>query len=141
MPDKPEASRLRQLLRQSEQLRDQHLEVLVSMRLPLVRGSFVVLGKKCGKPNCRCAKGELHSSRYLSWSEGGRTRLVYVPGGDEMLVRQGSERYRRFREARAALAKLSAQVLAQADALMECLLEAYPPRRPRHKSRGGRRAR
>jgi hypothetical protein len=34
---------------------------------------------RCGKPTCRCARGELHGPYfYRFWREGGRLRKVYV---------------------------------------------------------------
>ena len=46
----------------------------------LVRGSVVTHRRRCGKPNCRCADGEaLHETTVLSYSEGGRTRLLTLP--------------------------------------------------------------
>ena len=126
MPKPPDASRLRQRLAQTEALRDGHLKVLLQARLRMVRGSFVLLGKKCGKPNCRCATGETHPTRYLSISEEGRKRMVHVRAADEVWVHEAAERYRCFREARAALARLSAEVVALADALQECLVDPYP---------------
>ena len=71
----------------------------------MVAGSFVTLARTCGKPTCRCARGEKHEGKYLSRSEGGRTRLAYVPAGDEVDVATKAERYRQFRQARAALMK------------------------------------
>ena len=130
MPKRPEASRLRQQLTRTEEQRDRHLSEILETRLRLVRGSFVVLGKKCGKPNCRCATGETHSTSYLSISEEGRKRMVHVRVADVARVREAADRYRRFREARAALAKLSAELLAMVDALQECLVDAYPPSTP-----------
>jgi hypothetical protein len=36
--------------------------------------------KKCGKPNCRCARGELHGPYYYRyWRDGRRLRKTYVP--------------------------------------------------------------
>ena len=127
MAKRQDASRLRQRLVRTEAARDRHLQVLLEIRLPLMRGSFVIVGKKCGKPTCRCTTGELHSTRYLSSSEEGRTRMRYVPARDEARVREAADRYRRLREARAALAKLSDEVLAMADVLQTCLTEPYPP--------------
>jgi hypothetical protein len=35
---------------------------------------------KCGKANCRCARGERHVAFYRFWrDEGGRLRKAYVP--------------------------------------------------------------
>jgi hypothetical protein len=127
MSKRPEASRLRQQLTRTEEQRDRHLAEILQTRLRMIRGSFVVLGKKCGKPNCRCATGETHPTSYLSISEEGRRRMVHVRVADLVAVREAADRYRRFREARAALAKLSADLLALVDALQECLVDAYPP--------------
>ncbi len=36
--------------------------------------------KRCGRPSCRCAKGEKHGPvHYLTRNDGGRTRNIYVP--------------------------------------------------------------
>ena len=61
----------------------------------LIRGSVVTHRRRCGKPNCRCADGEaLHESTVLSYSEGGRTRLVTLPADQVAAVRAATERYR-----------------------------------------------
>lgn len=135
MPKRPEASRLRQQLTRTEAQRDAHLTEILETRLRMIRGSFVVLGKKCGKPNCRCASGETHPTSYLSISEEGRRRMVHVRSADVAEVRKAAERYRHFREARAALARLSAELLSMVDALQDCLVDAYPPPKPGEKSR------
>ncbi len=127
MAKRPEASRLRQQLSRVEEQRDRHLTEILQTRLRMIRGCFVVLGKKCGKPNCRCSTGETHPTSYLSISEEGRKRMVHVRVADIGVVREAADRYRRFREARAALSKLSADLLAMVDALQECLVDPYPP--------------
>lgn len=33
---------------------------------------------RCGKANCKCARGELHAAHYRFWREGGRLRKAYV---------------------------------------------------------------
>ncbi len=32
----------------------------------LIRGSVVVHRRRCGKPNCRCAAGDLHEAMVMS---------------------------------------------------------------------------
>lgn len=134
MPKRPEASRLRQQLTRTEEQRDRYLSEVLQTRLRLIRGSFVVLGKKCGKPNCRCATGEPHPTSYLAISEEGRKRMVHVRVADVGEVREAADRYRRFRGARAALSRLSAELLAMVDALQECLVDPYPPSTPGEKN-------
>jgi hypothetical protein len=136
------ASHVRQRIRQSEEARRAHVDVLVGSEV-LIAGSFVTLGRRCGKPNCRCVAGEKHPSKYVSRSEGGKTRLIYVPAGDEVDVALKTERYRKLREARAELLKLAAQTSELADQLQDALAEPYPPpdrargRRRKDKTRGG----
>jgi hypothetical protein len=101
----------------------------------MVAGSFVTLARKCGKPTCRCARGEKHEGKYLSRSEGGRTRLAYVPAGDEVDVATKAERYRRFRQARAALMKLADETAEAADVLQASLTEPYPKEARRRRRR------
>jgi hypothetical protein len=43
---------------------------------------------RCGKPGCRCARGQLHGPyHYRFWREGGRLRKAYVPPADLEQVR------------------------------------------------------
>jgi hypothetical protein len=80
-----------------------------------LRGSVVVNRRRCGKANCRCAKGEaLHETTVLSYSEGGRTRFVTLPPDQVGLVRAALERYRAAQKAleeraNAGLAELVSQ--------------------------------
>ena len=137
------ASLVRQRIRQTEEARRTHVDVLVGSRT-LIEGSFVTVGRRCGKPNCRCSTGDKHLGKYVSRSEGGKTRMIYVPAGDEVDVSVKTERYRKLREARAELVKLAAQTSALADELQEALTEPYPPpdrapvQRRKGKARGGR---
>jgi hypothetical protein len=116
MQSSAQLSRIRQAL---VQLRDELgllLEVFLA-RDPLVKGSVYTLRRQCGKPTCACARGDLHGSVVLSWSEAGRTRLRSLPPGRRGDVRAAARRYQRFRRARARLVKLHAQMLRLIDAL------------------------
>ena len=77
----------------------------------MVKGSVYPMQRKCGKPNCRCAEGLPHSSMVLSWSEGGRTRLLSVPEKNLDVLRQQTEQYQQFRKARARLVQLHKNML------------------------------
>jgi len=54
----------------------------------VLRGNLLERRRACGKPNCKCARGELHESLYLVFSEGGKLRQLFVPKTWEVLVRQ-----------------------------------------------------
>jgi len=55
---------------------------------PFLRGSLVERARSCGKPTCRCQKGQLHRSLYLATRHQGRRALLYVPRALEQAVRQ-----------------------------------------------------
>lgn len=59
----------------------------------LIHGTLITRRRVCGKPNCRCARGELHESLYLVVTEGGKGRQMYVPRDLEGLVRQWIQHY------------------------------------------------
>lgn len=112
-------SRLRQQLhRWREQRQRLEDEVLRLSQAVLVRGSLVLMYKACNKGGCRCTRGELHGPFwYLSWSEGGRTRMYFVKAAGQGRVREAARRYRRWRQLRAQLVKLQRQILVGVDAL------------------------
>jgi hypothetical protein len=116
MQSQPHLSRTRQAL---VQLREElgHLLDVFLARDPLVKGSVYTLHRRCGKPTCGCVRGARHGALVLSWSEGGRTRLLTIPPGRRGDLRAAVRRYQRFRRARARLVKLHAQMLGLIDAL------------------------
>jgi hypothetical protein len=123
------ASRLRLALKSLLAEHQRQLDELLPQR-QLVKGSVYQLQTGCGKPSCHCAsdQGPLHSSTVLSWSEHGKTRLRTLPPGQRARFQQLTENYRRFRQARAALAKLQRRMLATIDRLEKTL--RLPPPKP-----------
>jgi hypothetical protein len=65
----------------------------------MVRGSLVEIRGRCGKPTCACAHDRTrgHLRHYLSFAEGGRTRMVYLRKEEVGRVRRGIGAWRRFR--------------------------------------------
>jgi hypothetical protein len=54
---------------------------------------------RCGRPNCRCAHGELDGPyHYRFWREGGRLRKAYVRPEELEQVRARCEARRRLRQ-------------------------------------------
>jgi hypothetical protein len=125
-----ETSRLRQQLAEVGRESGRQLELLLGERGPLIRGSYGSRARVCGNPGCHCARGELHESKYLTASAGGKVRQVHVPVRDEGAVAEGAARYRRFRQVQARLAELAKVQLDLADQLGRSLLAAYPPDQP-----------
>jgi len=63
----------------------------------LLRGSLLVRRRVCGKPKCRCARGQGHESLYLVVSQGGRSRQLFVPKDWEETVRRWVGDYHKAR--------------------------------------------
>jgi len=65
--------------------------------LPMVSGSLVEQYVTCGKPRCRCTRGQKHGPLYyLYWKEPGRSRSLYVPREKVGELRRQIQNYRRF---------------------------------------------
>lgn len=95
----------------------------------MVQGSFYLLRRKCGQPNCRCASGQLHATWVLTRSEGGKDRLYSVPKEERARIRKEAAVYRRYQRARALLVKRHAQILALADEIAQHRLRVWPPKK------------
>jgi hypothetical protein len=109
-------SDLRSQLRQSQQELQTLLEAFLG-RESLLPGSVYILRRKCGKKNCRCARGELHESTVLSYRGQGRTQNVSPPPEQIPTLRKLTGDYRHCRQARAQLVRLQQQMLKVVDAL------------------------
>ena len=74
----------------------------------------------CGKPGCRCARGQRHVASYLFWREGARLRKRYVPAAEVAAVRAAcAARRQRERRAREALRSGRRQWRALVDRVRE----------------------
>ena len=110
-------STLRSQLTQLQQQLPQLLEDCFG-REPLLPGSLYVLRRKCGKPNCRCTRGELHESTVLSYRGQGRRPQNITPAPEQLdRLRAMTDDYRRVRQARAKLVRWQRQLLDLVDAL------------------------
>jgi len=65
---------------------------------PLMRGSVVERVRKCGRPNCACARepSARHRGKYLSVHLGGRTRALPLREEDVARVSQAIAAYKRL---------------------------------------------
>lgn len=107
-------SRLRQsLLHLTEEIR-RIIEPFFSDR-PMMKGTVYELKRRCGKPRCRCARGELHRRMVVSASEGGKTRLRVVPKGFLGEVQARVRRYQEHRRARARVGEVYRKMLRVID--------------------------
>jgi hypothetical protein len=107
-------SRLRQALREHLHGLEESLDVVFG-RAPMVKGNVYELARKCGKPNCACARGELHRNMVLTWSDQGKHRIFSVPPERLADLEMKSEEYLRFRRARAQVTVICKKILGVID--------------------------
>ena len=72
------------------------LAKLISER-GVLRGTLVHRERKCGRPNCKCTRGEKHKGIYLAASENGRRRQLHIPKDWEETVEQWVASYQEVR--------------------------------------------
>ena len=77
----------------------------------MLQGSLVVLYRKCGKKGCRCERGERHGpAYYLSYKEGGVTRMVYIPVSRLEEVKKAMGAFSRYWELGVKLSRLNLEL-------------------------------
>jgi hypothetical protein len=92
-----EAPLSRSTLSASERRRRSRLAQIVSSRR-FLRGTLAPRLRPCGKPNCRCARGELHLALYLVQSHDGKPRPVFVPKEGAERIRQSVQGYQEIQQ-------------------------------------------
>jgi hypothetical protein len=66
-------------------------------------GTVHVQYRTCGRPTCRCRRGQRHPAHYLFWRQDGKLKKRYLRADEVETVRAACERRReRERERRAA---------------------------------------
>jgi hypothetical protein len=116
-----EADRLSRIRQSLSQLAEEIQALLPAFndRRPMIKGTVYQQRRKCGKSTCYCADGEPHSSMMLSRSEQGRTKLMTIPSGQLKDFQVLTERYQRFRRARARLGQIYKAMVKHIDQLEE----------------------
>lgn len=118
-------SRLRQSLRRLSDEARKLIEPSFSDK-PVIKGSVYELKRKCGKPGCKCAQGELHSRMVLSASEKGKTRLRVIPHGFLVEVQIKVRRYQELRRARSRLVEVHRKMIRVMDEMEVMRREQIP---------------
>jgi len=84
---------------QTQRRRDELRQQLRALSLqPLMRGSLVERRRRCGRPNCACARDpdRLHGGKFLTVQLQGRTHALHVRAEDEARVREAIGAYTRL---------------------------------------------
>lgn len=78
----------------------------------VVRGSIVERRLRCGKPDCRCTRGQLHGATYLSATfAGGRTEQISLPADLVPLARRWVGNYQAWWKAVEKISAINRQLL------------------------------
>jgi hypothetical protein len=122
---KKKFSRLRQSLVHLVSEIKQLVEPFFSDR-PVIKGTVYELRRRCGKPGCKCAQGELHARMVVSASEKGKTRLRVIPRGFLVEAQQKVGRYQQLRQIRARLVAIHREMLRVLDEMEAMRREELP---------------
>jgi hypothetical protein len=112
--DREKFSQLRQTLLHLASEIEGLVKPLFSDR-PVIKGTAYELKRKCGKPGCKCARGELHTRMVVSASEKGKTKLQVIPRGALVEVQTKVRRYQELRRVRARLGEIYRKMLKVMD--------------------------
>lgn len=135
MSSRFDASAARQALRRLAQRSSDVTAEAMMVRKEVMAASLSQTYKICGKPNCKCARGEKHIVYQLCWTEhDGRRRSTHVRADELVKIQAAVGRYRHLRQCRAELLKNASEQAALIDAIVEAL-RIPPP----DKSGGGSR--
>lgn len=77
----------------------------------MMQGSVIFRQMKCGKPNCRCARGYPHSFLVVTYKEKGKTKTVYVNKNRQAEALLLSKTYKEYRKLLKELTKVNLQIL------------------------------
>ena len=122
-------SKLRQQLRRSHDALGRLLRHFLRDP-PMTKGTLYLQKRRCGKPNCRCARGQPHVAWVLTRSQDGVTHTYMVGPEQRARLRQLTDEYRRYQRARASLVKAQAHLLDLADQIAELRMVSWPPSTP-----------
>ena len=128
-------SRLRQSLVHLVSEMKQLVEPFFSDR-PVIKGTVYELRRRCGKPGCKCAQGELHVRMVVSASEKGKTLLRVIPRGFLVEAQQKVGRYQELRRMRARLVAIHREMLKVLDEMEAMRREELPSSDKKGASKG-----
>lgn len=78
---------------------------------PLIQGSLARIGVTCGNPNCKCARGEKHTSHILTRKLRGKTKSLYVPVDMVEAVQQWVDEHKRVKRLLKEISELNEKII------------------------------
>ncbi len=119
-----DTSKLRQKVRRLDEQRRMVLGQVLDP-LAMIAGSLYEMRRRCGNSRCKCARGHLHASWYLSRHQEGRTKLTYIGRivPDWLVTRIG--RYQKQQKRLARIRKIDAEISRSLNKLRDEKLESF----------------
>jgi len=117
------------LLKKLSLLNDQRTRYIFSLVQvkPMVHGLPHEVYRKCGKPNCKCARGELHGPyNALSVNKDGGHKIVMVKQADAGSVMKRSRRYKYFQRTLARIRKINKEIDETLEQIKAATTGSYP---------------
>lgn len=114
-------SKLRLIIRQHH---DGLAAILAGLqsREPIIRGSVYTRRRECGKPRCRCLRGQPHQDRVLAVRRAGRVSVRGLDPTADAAIEDGVAAWHGFRRQRGELAAACRGLLRAVDRLAELRL-------------------
>jgi hypothetical protein len=84
---------------------------------PMIKGSVYNRSRRCGKPQCRCARGQPHRDRVLAVKHSGRIVIRRLGASVDSVTGEAVLAWRLFRRNRAELARACRCLLRAVDGL------------------------
>jgi len=94
------------------------------VKRPILNGGVYMTKTKCGNPNCKCIReGKLHEVWRYYFTEDGKNKVRTLKKKDLKKYKDLTERYRKFRSARASYIQLHKRIVDLLNKLENTLVE------------------
>lgn len=117
-------SRLRQKILLLDEKRLSLIKTLLHP-LPMISGSLYQMHRPCGNPRCKCARGELHSSWYLSTRKDKKTNLIYIGKIVPERLSTRVRRYQSYQKTLAEIRRIDSEISSSLNKLRETKLKTF----------------
>ena len=97
--------------------------------LALSKGTIYTHQRKCGNKNCKCSRGQLHSTKALSFSHAGKTHyksLTKCSFSEFSQLEKQVKQYQKFRRYRSRIVFCFRNLITEINNLEQCLLTTLP---------------
>ena len=119
-----DVSKLRQKVHRLDQQRRMLLQQVLRPP-PMIGASLYQMRRRCGKPRCKCTRGHLHTSWYLSRRQEGRTKLTYIGRIVPDWLAKGIHRYQQHQKILARIRKIDAEISTSLNTLRDEKLSSF----------------